>query len=59
MPSVPHPTPLPARFSGYANSPVVQPIYKDQVEAYFKHYNIAITWKVVKGGELNKTMDVS
>jgi len=36
---------------------IVHPIYKDQIETYFKHYNIAITWKVVNGGELNKTMD--
>lgn len=42
-----------------ADSSVVHPIYKDQIETYFKHYNIAITWKVVNGGELNKTMDVS
>jgi hypothetical protein len=39
--------------------PVVHPIYKDQIQAYFDKYNIEITWKIVKGGELNKTMDVS
>jgi hypothetical protein len=38
---------------------VVHPIYKDQIQAYFDKYNIAITWKVIKGGELNKTMTVS
>jgi hypothetical protein len=38
---------------------VVHPIYKDQIQAYFDHYNIQVTWKVVNGGEINKTMDVS
>jgi 3-dehydroquinate synthase len=37
----------------------VHPIYKDQIEGYFAHYNIPITWKIIKGGEFNKTMDVS
>lgn len=38
---------------------VVHPIYKDQIQKYFDHYNIEITWKIVNGGELHKTMDVS
>ncbi|WWC93871.1 hypothetical protein V866_000707 [Kwoniella sp. B9012] len=36
---------------------IVHPIYKEQIEKYFAHYNIAITWKIVNGGELHKTMD--
>ncbi|KAL7419513.1 hypothetical protein Q5752_005424 [Cryptotrichosporon argae] len=36
---------------------IVHPIYKAQVERYFGHYDIAITWKIVNGGEMNKTMD--
>jgi len=35
----------------------VHPIYKDQIETYFKHYNIEITWKIINGGEIHKTMD--
>ena len=38
---------------------VVHPIYKDQIQKYFDHYKIEITWKIVNGGELHKTMDVS
>jgi 3-dehydroquinate synthase len=38
---------------------VVHPIYHEQVEKYFAHYNIPITWKIINGGEINKTMDVS
>ncbi|ORX40316.1 hypothetical protein BD324DRAFT_648899 [Kockovaella imperatae] len=36
---------------------IVHPIYQSTIETYFKHYGIPITWKVVAGGELNKTMD--
>ncbi|WVR04198.1 hypothetical protein IAU60_001198 [Kwoniella sp. DSM 27419] len=36
---------------------IVHPIYKDQIQTYFDKYNIEITWKIVKGGELHKTMD--
>ncbi|KAK4686148.1 hypothetical protein P7C73_g3976, partial [Tremellales sp. Uapishka_1] len=36
---------------------IVHPIYKDQIQTYFDHYNIEVTWKVVNGGELHKTMD--
>jgi len=38
--------------------PVVQPIYKDQIEAYFAHYDIELTWKVINGGEIHKNMEV-
>ncbi|RSH82907.1 hypothetical protein EHS25_005897 [Saitozyma podzolica] len=36
---------------------IVHPIYHEQVEKYFAHYNIPITWKIINGGEVNKTMD--
>lgn len=36
---------------------IVHPIYKDQISKYFEHYNIEVTWKVVNGGEMHKTMD--
>ncbi|WWD19984.1 hypothetical protein CI109_104457 [Kwoniella shandongensis] len=36
---------------------IVHPIYKDQIQQYFDHYKIEVTWKIVNGGEMHKTMD--
>lgn len=51
-----HSTPLPISASPL---PVVKPIYADQIEAYFAHYKIELTWKVINGGEIHKNMEVS
>lgn len=36
---------------------VVAEIYKEQIDKYFEHYNIPVTWKIINGGELNKNME--
>jgi 3-dehydroquinate synthase len=32
-------------------------IYKETIDKYFSHYSIPVSWKIIKGGEINKNMD--